>query len=183
MSLQTPILQTQLLQTIHRWDVFTFQRIVSRPASSPLVRFARLVSHTGNGYLYPLVPLIVLLTGAAEPLLFFQFAVMAFGTERMIYFVAKNSFRRKRPANILPDYVSVIIASDEFSFPSGHSSAAFLMVTLLVLFFGPLYAVLYLWSGAVAVSRVILGVHFPTDIMIGSLMGTLIALTTGAAFL
>ncbi len=172
-----------MLNTIHQWDVFTFQRIVARPAGSPLLRVARHVSHTGNGYLYPLVPLIILLTGADKPLLFIQLAIVAFGVERMIYFFAKNSFRRKRPANILPGYASVIIASDEFSFPSGHSSAAFLMTTLLVIFYGPLFAVLYFWSSAVAVSRVILGVHFPTDVLVGSTMGTLIALSVGALIL
>ena len=49
-------------------------------------------------------------------------------------------------------------------------------VTLLVMFYGPAFAVLYLWSAAVAVSRVILGVHFPSDILVGSVMGISIAL-------
>ena len=56
------------------------------------------------------------------------------------------------------------------------------MVTLLVVFYGPAFACLYLWSATVAVSRVVLGVHFPTDILVGSVMGLTIALTT-AAFL
>lgn len=173
-----------MLASIHEWDVFTFQRITTgRPVNDPLVTSARYVSHTGNGYLYPLVLLVILLAGLEAPLQFLKFTLAAFGIERLIYFFAKNKFRRRRPANILPDYRSVIIASDEFSFPSGHSSAAFLMVTLLVLFYGPLFAVLYLWSAAVAVSRVILGVHFPTDILVGSIMGATIALSASSFFL
>ncbi|MEK9824036.1 MAG: phosphatase PAP2 family protein [Gammaproteobacteria bacterium] len=49
------------------------------------------------------------------------------------------------------------------------------MVTLLVLTFGPALMVLYLWSAMVAASRVILGVHFPTDTMVGGLLGSAIA--------
>lgn len=165
----------QMLESIHEWDVFTFRRVVSRPRDCKLVRFARQVSHTGNGYLYPLVPLVLLVVGMEQPLDFLKLALLAFGIERIIYLFAKNSFKRRRPANILPDYSSVIIASDEFSFPSGHSSAAFLMVTLLVLFYGPTFAAFYLWAAMVACSRVLLGVHFPTDTLVGSLMGSSIA--------
>ncbi len=168
-----------VLEAIHAWDVFTFRRIVSRPRECALVKVARTVSHTGNGYLYPFVPVIVAISGLSEPLQFLKLAVLAFGIERVVYLFAKNAFRRKRPANILPNYTSVITASDEFSFPSGHSSAAFLMVTVLVLTYGalvPLLSLLYIWAAAVAVSRVVLGVHFPTDIMVGATMGTGIAL-------
>ncbi len=172
-----------VLTAIHEWDVFTFRRVVTRPTSSPLIRAARFVSHTGNGYLYPLVPLAVLLAGFAKPLQFLQLALVAFGIERVIYLFAKNSFKRKRPANVLPNYHSVINASDEFSFPSGHSSAAFLMTSLLVVFYGPMFAVLYIWSAMVAVSRVLLGVHFPTDILVGSILGCLLAYLSGEIYL
>ncbi len=147
------------------------------------MQMARHVSHTGNGHLYPLVPLALLVAGFEQPLQFLKLALLAFGIERVIYLFAKNWFKRKRPANVLQNYNSVIIASDEFSFPSGHSSAAFLMVTLLVMFYGPVFGVLYIWSALVAVSRVILGVHFPTDILVGSVMGFTIAYTSSALFL
>ena len=87
----------------------------------------------------------------------------------------KNGLKRRRPANIVSNYQSIIEAGDEFSFPSGHTSAAFLMVTLLVLFYGPIFATFYLWAGSVALSRLVLGVHFPTDVLVGSLLGSSIA--------
>lgn len=166
------------LTTIHEWDVFTFRRVVARDRDCALIRAARYISHSGNGYLYPLVPLLLLVPGFDEPLTFFKLALLAFGIERIIYLFAKNAFKRKRPANTLDNYSSVIIASDEFSFPSGHSSAAFLMVTLLVMFYDPYFAILYLWAAAVAASRVLVGVHFPTDVLVGSLMGFSIGFVT-----
>ncbi len=172
-----------VLSAIHEWDVFTFRRIVTRCVRSPLIRVARQISHTGNGYLYPLMPLALLLAGAREPLTFLKLALLAFGAERIIYFFAKHAFKRKRPANILPNYRSVIIASDEFSFPSGHTSAAFLAVTLLVIFYGPAFAIGYVWSVMMAASRVILGVHFPSDVLVGSVMGSSLALIASALYL
>ena len=68
-----------VLEAIHEWDVFTFRRIVSRPENSTIVQVARTVSHTGNGYLYPLVPLVILLLGLPEPLQFLKLALLAFG--------------------------------------------------------------------------------------------------------
>jgi len=164
-----------LLDNIHHWDVLTFRRFMASSMRTSLVEMAKTLSRSGNGHLYPLVPLVVAATGLVPPLEFLRLALIAYAIERSIYFIAKNAFKRRRPANILPNYRSEIIASDEFSFPSGHSSAAFLMVTLLVLTFGPALMVLYLWSAMVAASRVILGVHFPTDTMVGGLLGSAIA--------
>ena len=76
----------------------------------------------------------------------------------------------------MPGFRSLIVASDQFSFPSGHSSGAFLLATALaVIYAGPLLVV-YLWACCVGFSRVILGVHFPGDILAGATMGTTITL-------
>ncbi|MCU4162975.1 phosphatase PAP2 family protein [Carboxylicivirga caseinilyticus] len=71
-----------------------------------------------------------------------------------------------------------------FSFPSGHSVNAFLMATLMsyLLLFTyedfrrrTFFILPFLWATLVALSRVILGVHSPTDIALGALIGSLIA--------
>jgi undecaprenyl-diphosphatase len=92
--------------------------------------------------------------------------------ERSLYFSLKNSLRRRRPQELVPGFRSLITASDKFSFPSGHSSGAFLLATaLLVVYGGPVIA-MYVWASGVALSRILLGVHFPGDTLAGALMGT-----------
>lgn len=176
------MIRTDMLDAIHRWDVSTFHRIVSSRLHGTLVSAARFISRGADGWVYPLVPFIVWLLGFAQAASFSIVLAMAFIAERSIYLVAKRSFKRRRPANVVPGYRSHIVASDEFSFPSGHTSAAFLVVSVLVLFYGPTFVLLYVWSAAVGASRVILGVHFPTDIAVGSLMGSGIALSAWMFF-
>ena len=67
----------------------------------------------------------------------------------------------------------MITASDEFSFPSGHTSGAFLVATALTILLPPvgIAGYLYGWAALVALSRVILGVHFPLDTLAGALLG------------
>lgn len=135
---------------------------------------SRDISSSADGHLYVVGGVLISLlseTGA----FFFQSLLLAFTLERTLYWILKNSLRRRRPADALPGFESRIIASDEFSFPSGHSSAAFLFATALVLHFGAVALPACAWASAVAASRVYLGVHFPMDTVVGAIFGASIA--------
>lgn len=163
---------TELLASIHQWDVNAFHRILHAHKFKAIVNTAYWVSKSADGWPYPIFAAAIFWLGHDLNLMFISSLALAFGLERTVYLLAKKGFKRRRPANILPNFRSLVIASDEFSFPSGHTSGAFLFVTTLVLVFDPLFALLYGWSAAVGCSRVILGVHFPTDILMGALLGS-----------
>ncbi len=151
--------------------------LLLQQSQSWLAQHRREISRSADGYLYVVVGLaITLLAEQGEAIL--DHLIFAFTFERIAYWILKNGLRRKRPAEALPDFRSHIIASDEFSFPSGHTSAAFLFVTVLVVHFGALCLPLYAWAMAVGMSRVYLGVHFPTDTVMGAILGSSIALST-----
>ena len=151
--------------------------LLLQQSESWMAHHRRAVSRSGDGFLYAVIGLCITLV-SDDGDAFRNHILIAFGIERVSYWILKNGLRRKRPAEALPDFRSHITAADEFSFPSGHTSAGFLFATLLVLHFGAVCLPLYLWAMAVGMSRVYLGVHFPTDTVMGAVLGTSIALST-----
>ncbi|MGY6276389.1 phosphatase PAP2 family protein [Methylomonas sp. MgM2] len=165
---------TKLMYSIHQFDVRIFLGLNSREIHAGLINFCRLLSRSGDGVLYVILAAWLYKNhGIAAPLL--QAMLLAFAMERPIYFLLKNGFKRNRPQQAIKDFRSVITPSDQFSFPSGHTSAAFMMATLTSYFYPVLSVVLYFWAVAVGFSRVLLGVHFPSDTLMGMVLGIAIA--------
>lgn len=163
----------RLLQSIHNYDVVTFGRCLRVKHRDLAVRISRYVSITADGPLYVFIGLVFL---------YFQnwdvAKVLALGflIERLSYKFLKSTLRRNRPPDAIPGYKSEVVPSDQFSFPSGHTSAAFLMVGSMAYFFPWVALVFYPWACCVGIARVMLGVHFPSDILAGAFLGSTICL-------
>lgn len=142
----------------------------------PLWRFARWVSRSGDGGLYVLFALLAWWLDVVQGSKFVLAVAGCFIIERTLYWLLKNSIRRDRPAVGIASFKAFVVPSDQFSFPSGHTAAAF-MFALLVLQYYPAFApVCYIWAMLIGISRVLLGVHYPTDIVAGALLGSTSAL-------
>ncbi|MDR0915599.1 MAG: phosphatase PAP2 family protein [Oscillospiraceae bacterium] len=86
----------------------------------------------------------------------------------------KLPIARPRPFSVLPQLIPLIKPPTDFSFPSGHTSLAFAAAYGLAHAFGakvgvPAFAV----ASVIAVSRVYVGVHFPSDVAAGVVVGLL----------
>jgi undecaprenyl-diphosphatase len=177
-ELKTSVVILSLLQQI---DLALFNKVFGYTrARNAVTQVALFVSKTGDGYAQLFLPLIVWLSGSVLAPTYALALAVAFTLERASYYVLKNTLKRPRPYDLKPSVHSLIIAADKFSFPSGHTSAAFCLCVMTLLIFGNIASYLFLWAAAVGLSRVIVGVHFPGDVVAGALLGTSVALSTAS---
>jgi undecaprenyl-diphosphatase len=93
--------------------------------------------------------------------------------------ILKAVFDRARPPLADPALDPVGTVPGSASFPSGHAATAFAAAVAVGVFFPRLRKPLLALAAVIAVSRVYLGVHFATDVLVGSLLGAAIGLATG----
>ena len=89
-----------------------------------------------------------------------------------ITLIMKGAINRPRPFVIYPD-IQKLTDAGSASFPSGHTSTAFAAATSLSLEYPKWYVIApsYLWAGTVGYSRMHLGVHYPSDVLVGAVVG------------
>ncbi|WP_060983004.1 phosphatase PAP2 family protein [Vibrio splendidus] len=159
------------IEPIVRWDVAFSVFCLKNRCSRQHATLSKAVSHTGDGHLYVLIALVALLADSNTGRDFLLVGLTAFAIELPIYWLAQNTLKRRRPAEFSSLLHSHIVPSDKYSLPSGHSAAAFVMATLIGDFYPSLYLFSLIWAAAIAGSRILLGVHFLTDVLIGAALG------------
>lgn len=102
---------------------------------------------------------------------FYEFVFIA--ALAVVIIILKFSIKRKRPEG---EWGKIYRNTDPHSFPSGHAARAFLIATLAVIL-GPSWiaAILLIWAPLVTLSRVLMGVHYLSDVIAGAIVGILFA--------
>ena len=154
------------------YDLRAIRWVLDRPRAASVARVARQVSRLGDGPGYALLAAGVLLSGWPQAGHFVAVLALGFLFEVPAYMGLKRWIRRPRPADTQASLSAFIQPADTFSFPSGHTAAAFMVALIVATFFPALTGLAYGLALAIGSSRVLLGVHFPSDIAAGAALGT-----------
>ncbi|XOV79933.1 MAG: phosphatase PAP2 family protein [Aestuariibacter sp.] len=158
------------MNLITRVDTQLFQWLFSKTTGRDCLSI-RLISKSGDGHVYLLLGVVLWAFEPSHGGLFLYTGLLAYALELPLYMVLKNMFRRERPCNVFKQLHAHVEPSDKFSLPSGHTAAAFLMATLLSHYYPTIGFFAYLWAGLISLSRILLGVHYPSDILAGATLG------------
>lgn len=147
-------------------------RALHRGVTLPLLlRLSTWCSRLGDGLLWllliPLLPLVDAEDGARCA----QLVLTLGSVNLLIYWCLKRSTQRMRPFDNCEGIRARMTVPDRFSFPSGHAMHAAAFALLLSAFYPLLAPLLWAFAAMVGASRVVLGLHYPSDVLMGALIG------------
>ncbi|MFK7807710.1 MAG: phosphatase PAP2 family protein [Saprospiraceae bacterium] len=103
--------------------------------------------------------------------------------------VLKKSIQRLRPCKtelIKAEVHLLVPCGSGYSFPSSHATNHFALAVFLISLLGTQFSKikvpLLLWASLIAIAQVYVGVHFPFDVLVGALLGSLVGLATARIF-
>jgi undecaprenyl-diphosphatase len=142
---------------------------------SPLVRALRGVSYLSDGWLWLAVAVALpwISPRAGLPCVVRMAGVGA--VNLLLYLVIKRWVARPRPYFSCPGIRACAPSLDEFSFPSGHVLHAVAFSVLIGTYFPGMVYILWPFVLLVAASRVVLGLDFVSDVVVGALLGAVVA--------
>ena len=160
-----------LMRRLHRWQAPGWVRLWMVAAT-----------RGGDGWLWYAVLAGVLMFGGGTRLAAFAAGSLAALAGIAVFQALKRFTGRRRPCEIEPHCWAQLLPPDQFSFPSGHSITAFAVAIALSLFYPVARAPLLFCAGSVAASRVVLGMHFLSDVVAGSVLGAALGFAAFAVF-
>lgn len=149
---------------------------VSQTNQYRLIRdWFRLISRLGDGVFWYGLMLAIILTQQADGIQPVLHMLAAGLTGTLIYKWLKQKTHRPRPFQVRQDVWVVGKPLDHFSFPSGHTLHAVTFSVVAMHYYPQLAIILIPFMLMVAMSRVILGLHYPSDVLAGASIGYMIA--------
>lgn len=149
------------------------QNVVRNPILDPIIIF--ITSLGDKGFIW-IVGTIILLIPEKTRKIGWMSALALLGSLMLNNNLIKNLVARPRPFTVLSDLSILIPRPGEFSFPSGHTSSSFAAAAVFYRHLPKKIGIPALvLAGLIGFSRLYVGVHYPTDVLAGAVMGILLS--------
>ena len=162
----------RLINNMYQLDCRLFRQVNRYFNHQNLNRFLRIITHFGGARftIFTTILLIMITSGSVQFIVISS--AISLAVSHIPVAIAKKFFPRKRPYVVLEQINVLADPLKDHSFPSGHTTAIFsIIVPFIVL--NPLLATILLPIGmVVGISRIFLGLHYPSDVLIGMLLGS-----------
>ena len=150
----------RLMKRVHRWRAPRWLR-----------RWTLLVTRLGDGWVWYALGIIILFVGGENRFVAVGAGMTAALAGIVVFRQLKLVSKRPRPYQVEPHCWAMITPQDRFSFPSGHSMTAFSITVSVGHFYPDLEILLLVLALSIAASRIILGMHYLTDVIAGAAIG------------
>lgn len=161
---------SNFLYSIDLMIFYFFNHTISLPI---LDKFFSLITSVNNWYVAYIILLGISWTkgGKRGKIAVVGVILLVIASDQTGYRLLKEFFARPRPCDILSDVITPIGCTGTYSFPSNHALNNFAAAFFFYKLFPKLKWILFITAGLVAISRVYLGLHYPSDIIGGALIG------------
>jgi undecaprenyl-diphosphatase len=160
-----------MLQLISSGDHKLMRKVNRWPAPKWIRLWAVAATRAGDGWLWYLMGLVILLFGGEDRFPAIAAAASAALAGIVLFKMLKHISGRTRPCHVEPHCWATLLPPDQFSFPSGHTITAFAVALTLGQFYPTLLPGLLFCALSIAMSRILLGMHFLSDVIVGASIG------------
>ncbi len=163
-----------MLDFFYSIDISIFYFFNHSLSAKPLDKFFSIITNVNNWYIAYLILLGILYTkgGKRGKWAVLGIILLIAVGDQLGHKVLKEFFQRVRPCNALPDALTPLGCNGTFSFPSNHALNNFAAATYFYRLFPNYKIVLFVTAILVSISRVYLGLHYPSDILAGAIIGS-----------
>ena len=163
-----------MLQFISTGDHRLMRRVNSWPAPPWVQTWMIAATRGGDGWLWAIMAVVVVMFGGPERWRAMAAGGTAAGAGCLVFLCVKRWACRKRPCSIAEHCWARLLPPDQFSFPSGHSIVAFAIAAPVIQFYPDFTGAILFTAASIAASRIVLGMHFLSDVVAGSVIGALL---------
>ncbi|MCQ6280460.1 phosphatase PAP2 family protein [Bacillus sp. EB600] len=164
----------RVLQAFYEFECHLFQNVNQHFDKKYLNFFFRTITHLGGASFTIGIMLILLIFSSKETRMTALASALALASSHLPVHFVKKLFPRKRPYITLEETKFPANPLQDHSFPSGHTTAFFSVIIPFVLLIPNLAIVLIPLGICVAISRIYLGLHYPSDVIAGGILGSLV---------